>query len=93
MESIATHAEKIANLFPGFQSGITAAHRHNSNNRVVILTVFNRVVDEDSGLRLKVFIPVSHTDCAFDRVNLFGSSVETSVKNNEIIITKVKTCV
>jgi hypothetical protein len=91
MDATALHAARIANLYPGFQSGINAIHKDNSDKRVAILTVFNRVVAEDSGLRFKVLIPVSPTDCVDGRVNLFGSSVEMLVKYEEIVITKVRT--
>jgi hypothetical protein len=90
MNTIATHAAKIANSFPGFRSGINAVHRDTSDRRVAILTVFNRVIDEDSGLRFKVLLPVSDIDwVAGGGVNLLGSSVEKFVKFHEIVITKV----
>jgi hypothetical protein len=91
MDTVAMHAAKIGGAFPGFQSGINAIHRDNSDKRVVIMTVFNRVVNEDSGLRFKVLIPVSSTDCVDGRLNLLGSSVETLVESSEIVITTVGT--
>jgi hypothetical protein len=91
MDTVAMHAARIGGAFPGFQSGINAIHRDDSNKRVVILTVFNRVVNEDSGLRFKVLIPVSHTDCVDQRLNLLGSSVATLVESSEIVITTVGT--
>jgi hypothetical protein len=91
MDTVGMHAAKMFGSFPGFRSGINAIHRDDSKKRVVILTVFNRVVHEDSGLRFKVLIPVSHTDCVDGRLNLLGSSVETLVESSEIVITTVGT--
>ena len=89
MNHVAAHAEKLSHGFLGFKSGISAVQKDSSNKRVAILTVFNRVTAEDSGLRFKLLIPVSEIDCVDGRVNLLGRSVETMVQCNEIVITKV----
>jgi hypothetical protein len=90
MNTIATHAAQIANSFPGFQSGINAVHRDTSDRRVAILTVFNRVINEDSGLRFRVLLPVSDIDWVDGGgINLLGRSVEKFAIFHEIVITKV----
>jgi hypothetical protein len=89
MCTVSMHAAKIANAFPGFESGINAVHRDHSDKRVAILTVFNRNIDEDSGLRFRVLMPVAQTELVDGRVNLLGRSVETLLESSEIVITKV----
>jgi hypothetical protein len=89
MNTVSMHAAKIAQSFPGFESGIHATHRDNSDKRVAILTVFNRIIDQDSGLRVKVWMPVSDVDFVDGRVNLLGRAVEKITTADEIVITQV----
>jgi hypothetical protein len=88
MDTVSAHAASIAQTFRGFQSGIKTVRRDNSDRRVAILTVFNRVVNEDSGLRVKILIPVALTDLVDGRVNLLGNAAQALAKSEEIVIDK-----
>jgi hypothetical protein len=81
--TVAAHAASIINQYPGFAKGIPAAHRYNGRKKAVIISVFNRDIDEDSGLRFKVLLPDGQVDTVEGRLNLFGA-----LGDNEIVISK-----
>jgi hypothetical protein len=84
MQSVAEHAAAISQAFPGFDSGITTIRRTKVPSRLVILTVFNRVVKDDPGLRFKILVPEHAIEqSSSGSVNLLSREWE-----DEIVINK-----
>jgi hypothetical protein len=80
--SLQRHANTITSTLPGFQEGVHAVCRDNSPKIVVLVTVFNRVVEQVSGLRFKVELAASGTLSIDGSVNLLSNLTE-----QEIVIT------
>jgi hypothetical protein len=88
MQSIETHASLIADSFPGFTKGLSNLRKVREPKIILLLTVFNRVINEDSGLRLRIEIPVSSVEEVDGRINLFSKSVEDVLRSKEVVITQ-----
>jgi hypothetical protein len=82
MQSLSAQAASLGDPFSGFDVGLGALRRDLSQKLVIVVTVFNRVVEEDSGLRFKVIVPVSvaHRE---GMVNLLSTSL-----SDEVVVTK-----
>jgi hypothetical protein len=81
MQSVKAHAALLSAPFAGFDTGLCVTQRDDSKRIVIVATVFNRVIHEDSGLRFKVSLPMSLGDskmCA-GMVNLLSDSGQEEI--------------
>jgi hypothetical protein len=88
MQSVEAHAKMIAESFPGFNTGVMALRKDTSKKIVAVVTVFNRIVNEDPGLRFKIDIPVSGEDRVGGIMNIFGKTAEEAMGSREIMISR-----
>jgi hypothetical protein len=80
MTSVAAHAALLGAPFAGFDTGLCVTHRDDAKRIVIVATVFNRVIHEDSGLRFKVSLPMSLPDSSTAlMVNLLSDSEQEEI--------------